>query len=468
MTSSSHTPPAPKPVVGTQNEPPLPSLHRSVLREREQTERLPVDDEDRTRPFVKRKEVLGRGSSGDRIPTLPAWEEGDDLCFDRPLFVPRPLPALPPEPARPDTSEAIDLDGYERLIAATRERASGNKEKPTPPWPVDVPAPETLFNQAETDDALGFDPSDPEMELMIEEPSPPPLIFPFPMEATQPPGVSPPSVAAVACRPLRRLWIAIGAAAVLGAVGVGVLAGVLLRRLSLPQPASRPPQAAKATTLPTPRVLPARGVARRRPTRPPSVSTAEILARARTAERLEEHTRAFELYRQVLARDPTNVEATLGRARCGVVIGRDEGLVLLEATPSVPGRDRLLPGLRIQLALARREWRKAWRLLQRLPRARRYQPRGMVWMALVWRGIGRTEDARYALQQVLRDPRLRDDRLRLEALLRLSEVQLERRHLEDAVGRARAAAEIARRLGSTALLARVEQQVARCQIALGR
>jgi hypothetical protein len=157
----------------------------------------------------------------------------------------------------------------------------------------------------------------------------------------------------------------------------------------------------------------------------------------------------------------------LGRARSGVELGRPDAL---PARPADAPRElgRQLPLLRVRLALIRGEWRRADRLIKRLPRPVRYRPRQMVWMALAWRGLGRVEEARYALQLVLRDPRLHDNRLKVEAMLDLSEVQLQRGQPHAAFEAARSAAVLARGLGSTALLARAEQQLARSKIALER
>ena len=96
----------------------------------------------------------------------------------------------------------------------------------------------------------------------------------------------------------------------------------------------------------------------------------------------------------------------------------------------------------------------------------RYQVQPEVWQAEVWHGIGRLADARYALQQVLRDSRLTNASLRLAATLRLSIVLLQCERRSQALRRAREALALAHQQGSDDLVARAEQQIARCVIAI--
>ena len=400
--TSSDTPPTPRPTVhaptGALHSPlqtgsPPPCATRSNIGGRrspggDDTRRISIADDDRTRPFVRR----------DALPnTPPDPEPADDLGFDRPLFPP-PLPGLTPvvplpslaSPDRPDTRESIEIAHYDRLVAATRR-------EPPHAHPLD----RDTFS---TGPSVVFAPGVSGPEPVISDPWP--LAQPpHPMEATQRPGSSPPSVAATIFPGRRHIITPLMAAAVLLAIAIGVLAGYLLRTFTAGT--ERP----ERSTVPAPSPLLRRTfTSRPRPRQTPIRTPAPAAPRATRTPR-----------------------------------------------PPVPA---------IQQALARRQWRRAQRLLRTLPRHVRYQVQPEVWQAEVWHGIGRLADARYALQQVLRDSRLTNASLRLAATLRLSIVLLQCERRSQALRRAREALALAHQQGSDDLVARAEQQIARCVIAI--
>jgi len=455
---------------------------------KEQTARLCISDEERTRPFVKRREVLAREVPPEQ---RADGDSADDLDFDRPIFVPRPQPALPPPP--PDTRETIDMPDYDRLVAATRPSGVFGVDDETPPWPGELP--QTLFEEAgwstesQQDETYSSGPSvafnpgdDPGPDPVLDEPRP--LTSPLhPMEATQQPGISPPSVAAILAYSggRRRLWLWMASAVVL-TVAIGALGGVLVRCFTTPRapadsgsggltPRRDPPPVEDRSSSRERRrgntVRASRGATPgpRADHRVQHPTLQQLLQRASQATAHDEHEAAHALLLQAQSRSPDDLDVLLQRTRSSVELGLGDALGDLSRSRH-PRARQLLPLLRIRLAVVRKEWRKARRLLRRLPRRARFQPRSMVWMASIWRGIGRLEDARHALQRVLQDHRLIDDRLRAEAQLQLSEILLECNRRADALTQARQALAVVRRLASTRLMARVAQQVTRCEAAL--
>lgn len=489
MTSLSDTPPTPP--SNSDALIPLPPLPP----DEETTQRLEVEDAE-TRPFVKRDEapateVILRPLEGEQDPA-------DDLGFDRPLFIPMPPPpARPvappaPEPLTP-TEEAVDKNGYERLVAATRNERPGasrlrgprRKQDPTPPWPAEIPPPEVLFASAEhraieDDEEPEFDPVE-EVETFdrtaeeaetfsrgasetsgeIETSPSPELVIqpdPLPMEATQQPGTTPPSVLGlVAHRDRDRTWIVLAAVSVLFSVALGILGGVLLRLVAEPVPA-RQREVARSTPPPKPARPP---LARQRP------NLELLLKQAREAAARDDHPAAYDAFGRVLTHRPDDPAALWGFAASGVELGHEHVLFLLQRSMHQKLR-RKAPVLGVRLAMVNGKWKRADRLIRALPRRARYSTRVMTWTAQIWHRLGRLESARPLYKRVLRDPRLRDRRVRAEALIGLSEVLLDRNYRTGSFKRARQAREIAARLGSPALTRRIERQIIRCRQALSR
>jgi hypothetical protein len=460
------TPPTPLPTVGSATPPvPLPAVVRAGRAcEQEDTERLAVPEDARTRPFVRRAAAAQREASLRDTPPEPT--PSDELDFDRPLF---PVKLAPPE-----TKEAIDPDGYDRLVAAS---ADGDLA-PTPPWPK-APPPAILFDGDGTplvpppvtaDIARGFfaDPAaedtDAETLSNVQEPSfLVPLPSPLPLEATPAPGSSPPSAPWVEAYPFsgKRALAVAAVVAVLIAIVVGVLAGVVLRRLTTPTttPAAAPPSpvaAASRTSTPPP-------PAKKRPTRAlPAPSVEGILARARDLAAREEHGRAFALFASALAADPANAAAASGYAASGVELGRGEVLDLLRRSRRAEHR-ALLPVLEVRLAMVNRRWDRADRLYSELPRRDQEQLRPLLWRAEIWRARGWPDRARRTYLRVLGEPTARRSVERIEAMLGLSEILVTRNRRSEAAWYARRALAFATTLGADHLRKRIHDQLGRCR-----
>jgi len=246
--------------------------------------------------------------------------------------------------------------------------------------------------------------------------------------------------------------------AVLIAIAVGVLAGVLLRRLTTPTPPP-PPTASAVRT----RSTPLRPPARKLPARPPPApSLAKTLARARDLAVREEHRGAFALFASALAADPANAAAARGYATSGVELGRAEVLELLHRSNRSEHR-ALLAVLRVRLAMIKGQWDRADRLYSELPPREQELLRPLLWRAEIWRARGWPDRARRTYLRVLGEPTARNSVERLEAMLALSEILLARNKRSEAAWYAKHALASAQTVGASHLAKRIHDQLERCR-----
>jgi hypothetical protein len=357
----------------------------------------------------------------DELEELPA----DDLGLDRPIF--------PPPPTGLDTQVDIDL----ALVAATAIPES-------PPAPIDsVPSGEPPV-------------AEPVHEFVFEVGSEPEGSLPLPEALAAPArrrlasATYPPVRLALAPR-RSPLWVIIPVAAMIGAGGVTAILVAVAPTDSTPAPpsAQQPRVHRPRTQAPAkPRSTPAA----------PHPGVDQLLARARASLEREDYAAALADIRRVARISRGHAEARRSMARAAVELGHADALSVLDKTDG-PLREVLA----VRLAMVRQEWATATRLLAALPRPLRHQPQQVLWLAEIWRRRGWLLDARGVYRRLVRDPRYQEPRLKAEAALGLSEVELRLKDRTSALKHARAAVRAAQDSPSHVLRDRAKRHLELCE-----
>jgi hypothetical protein len=277
-----------------------------------------------------------------------------------------------------------------------------------------------------------------------------------PMPITKSSGVLPPAFTYTSERPWhqRHRTLLLGLLVVsLGSLVTGSIARLALWReheLGTPSP-------------PQPRFSSRKGTTRlgsEKPHEGKLPSLGQLRARALRLERRGDHRGAYIAYSKILERDSGD-QAMKGFVRNGVELGHEHLLFLLP-----PDAD-LAQLLGVRLWMVKGNWSRAAEAYVRLPWRLRRTIRLRLWHAEILQRSGHLERSRHAYARLLDDPRLqRERKMRIEAMIGLSEVLLDREY-EFA---SRSIARRARRLLGVdemgGLRMRIERQLDRCEAAL--